>query len=408
MKRKSESMGQKPLEGHRVFDFTGAKSGPFCTMMLADFGAEVFDIENPHKADATRKMKPSFNNTSTEYFSLHRGKKNVQIDMKYPAGRKLAYELIKKCDIFVENGKPGSAAKLGLGYEDVKKLRPNVIYTSISGFGQTGPYRDRAAFDTVIQAMSGFMSITGPENGECTKAGPSLSDLSAGIMAALGTAMAVIRRDRTGEGTYLDLAMMDTMCMLLDVAIDDYLNSGHVRKPLGNKHPANCIAEPVKCKDATFILQMFGEPMHKRFCQAFNMPDFTLDPRFSSGPQRVAHRDELVHNIVEPVLAKYTMKEVAEILEKNGLPFGTINTIDKVVADPQFKERDCIINVTDSLNGTYPTMGTPFKFSNFDMPKNTFCDQPGEHNAEVLRNVLGMSDDEIRKTFASMDVEVKL
>jgi CoA:oxalate CoA-transferase len=401
-------MSHKPLEGHRVFDFTGAKSGPFCTMILADFGAEVIDIENPKKLDGTRIMKPMFNNTSTEFFSLHRGKKNVLIDMKSPAGKKLAYELIKKCDIFVENGKPGSAAKLGLGYEDVKKLRPDVIYTSISGFGQTGPYRDRAAFDTVVQAMSGFMSLTGPEGGEYIKSGPSIADICTGIMGALGTAMAVIQRDHTHEGTYLDLAMMDTMCTLCDVAIDDYLNTGNVRKPLGNKHPANCIAEPVKCKDATFILQMFGEPMHKRFCQAFNMPDFTLDPRFSSGPQRVAHRDELVHNVVEPVLAKYTMKEVAEILEKNHLPFGTINTIDKVVADPQFKARDCIVNVTDSLNGTHPTIGMPFKFNNFDMPKDTFADQPGEHIADVLGNVLGMSREEIKKTYDEMGVEINL
>lgn len=401
-------MSFRPLEGYRVFDFTAAKSGPFCTMILADFGAEVIHIENPSREEPVRKMKPAYQNTSTEYFCLNHGKKNVQIDAKNPAGKALAYELIKKSDIFVENGKPGSAAKLGLGYEDVKNLRPDIIYASISGFGQDGPYRDRVAFDTVVQAMSGFMSLTGPESGEFTKAGPSLSDMVTGIYTALGIAMAAVRRERTGEGTYLDSSMLDCFISLMDVAIAAYVNEGQVRRPMGNKHPANAIAEPVKCKDGEFILQMFGEDQHKRFFKAMGMPDLTEDPRFCSGPQRVANREVLVHEYVEPVLANYTLAEISKILLENKIPFGEMYTIAQLMEDPQFKHRGCMIPVTDSVNGTFRIYGSPFKFNNFDMPKETFCDQPGEHNVEVLRQVLGMEDAKIKEVFGAMGVQVEI
>lgn len=399
---------KKPLEGYRVFDFTAAKSGPFCTMILADFGAEVIHIENPSREDPVRKMKPSYDNTSTEYFCLHRGKKNVQIDAKVPEGRALAYEMIKKCDIFVENGKPGSAAKMGLGYEDVKKLRPDIVYASISGFGQDGPYRDRVAFDTVIQAMSGFMSLTGPESGEFTKAGPSLSDMVTGIYAALGITMGVLRKEKTGEGTYLDCSMLDCFTSLMDCAIAAYLNNGEVRHPMGNKHPANAIAEPVRCKDGIFILQMFGEEQHKRFFKVMGMPDLTEDPRFCSGPQRVANRDVLVHDYVEPVLANYTLAEISKILTDNKIPCGEMYTIPQLMEDPQFKYRGCVIPVTDSKNGTFKVYGSPYKFNNFDMPKETFCDQPGEHNVEVCKDLLGMSDDQIKEVFGKMNVQVEI
>lgn len=401
-------MSTRPLEGYRVFDFTGAKSGPFCTMLLADFGAEVIHIENPGREDPVRKMKPSYKNTSTEYFCLNRGKKNIQIDAKIPEGKNLAYELIRQSDVFVENGKPGSAEKMGLGYEEIKKIRPDIIYASISGFGQTGPYRDRAAFDTVIQAMSGFMSLTGPESGEFTKAGPSLSDMVTGIYAALGIAMALIRRARTGEGTYLDCSMLDCFTSLMDCAIAAYLNEGQIRRPMGNKHPANAIAEPVKCKDGEFILQMFGEEQHQRFFKALGMPDLTKDARFCSGPQRVANRDVLVHEYVEPVLAHYTLSEISKLLRDNKIPCGEMYTIPQLVEDEQFKYRQCIIPCTDSVNGTFKIYGSPFKFNNFDMPKETFCGQPGEDNVMVLRELLHMKDKEIVEVFEKMNVSVQL
>lgn len=399
-------MGKKPLEGYRVFDFTGAKSGPFCTMILADFGAEVIHIENPSREDPVRKMKPSYNNTSTEYFCLNRGKKNVQIDAKVREGKELAYKLIEKCDVFVENGKPGSAEHMELGYEDVKKVRPDIVYASISGFGQTGPYRDRVAFDTVIQAMSGFMSLTGPESGEFTKAGPSLSDMVSGIYAALGIAMALVRRKDTGEGTYLDCSMLDCFTTLMDCAIAAYLNEGQIRKPMGNKHPANAIAEPVKCKDGEFILQMFGEEQHKRFFNILGMPDLTEDPRFCSGPQRVANREVLVHDYVEPVLANYTLVEISKLLRDNKLPCGEMYTIPQLMEDEQFKFRNCVIPCKDSVNGTFKVYGSPYKFNNFEMPKETFCQQPGEDNVSVLKDLLGMDNQDIKDVFAKMNVTV--
>ena len=398
----------KPLEGYRVFDFTGAKSGPVCTMLLADFGAEVIHVENPTKVDPVRLMKPSFDGTSTEYMCHNHGKKNINIDMRVPEGKKLAQELIRKCDIFVENGKPGSAAKLGLGYEDVKALRPDIVYASISGFGQNGPYRDRVAFDTVIQAMSGFMSLTGPQGGEFTKAGPSLSDIFTAYVTALGIAMAVVRRERTKEGTYLDCAMLDCMIPMLDCAVAAYLNAGQIRRPTGNRHPANAIAEPVRCKDGSFILQMFGEEQHKRFFKVMGMPDLTEDPRFCDGPHRVENRDVLVHEYVEPVLANYTLAEISKILLENKLPFGEIYTVEQMTQDAQVQARGAFIPCHDTIGGDFKICGSPFKYSSFDMPKETFCAASGEHNVQLARELLGMSDEEIKKTFAAMHVDVTL
>lgn len=398
----------RPLEGFKVFDFAQAKSGPYCTMILADFGAEVIDVENLTKHDATRDMKPAYSKTSTEFMTLHRGKKALQLNTKAEAGREIAYKLIEQCDIFVENGKPGSAEKMGLGYEAVKKIRPDIIYCSISGFGQTGPYRDRVAFDTVVQAMSGFMSLTGPESGEFTKAGPSMSDISTGICAAMCIAMAAVRRERTGEGTYIDCSMLDCFAQFGEAAIAAYLNAGQERRPIGNKHPANSIAEPVRCKDGQFILQMFGEEQHKRFCKALNIPDFTLDPRFCDGPHRVENRDVLVHEIVEPVLADYTLKEISEILDANKIPFGEMFTIKQLTENEHFKARDNLIECTDSVNGTFQIYGPPYKFSAFEFPKQTFADQPGEHNVEILRSLLGMSDQEIQEAYRGMGVEITI
>lgn len=385
----------RPLEGHKVFDFTAMKSGPYCTMILADFGAEVIDVDNIMKPDASRRMKPSYQNTSTEYIAIHRGKESIELNTKTEDGIKIARKIISQCDIFVENGKPGSAAKMGLGYEDVKKIRPDVIYCSISGFGQNGPYRDRVAFDTVIQAMSGFMSLTGPESGEFTKGGPSMSDISTGICAALCIAMAVIHRDKTGEGTFIDCSMLDCFAQFNEAAIAAYLNAGEERHPMGNRHPANAIAEPVRCKDGEFILQMFGNEQHQRFCKALDIPDFTQDPRFADGPQRVENRDVLVHEIVEPVLQKYTLKEISAILRENNIPFGEMYTIKQLMEDEQFKARETLITATDSVNGTFKIYGSPYRFSAWEMPKETFSDQPGEHNYDVLERFCGMSKDEV-------------
>lgn len=401
-------MSVRPLEGYKVFDFTAAKSGPYCTAILADFGAEVIHIENPARPDPTRSMKPCYDGTSTEYFNIHRGKKSVFINAKTDAGRELAYKLIKECDVFVENGKPGSAEKMGLGYETVKAVRPDIVYASISGFGQDGPYRDRAAFDTVIQAMSGFMSLTGPMGGPFTKAGPSMSDMVTGIMTALGIAMGLIRREKTGEGTYLDSSMFDMYTSLMEAAIAAYVNGGMIRRPIGNRHPANAIAEPVKCKDSEFILQMFGDEMHRRFFEEFGMPDLTQDERFKDGPSRVANREVLIDEYVNPVLANYTMAECREKLTRAKCPFGEMNTIEQLVEDPQFKYRGCMIPVTDSKNGTYQIYGSPFKFNNFDMPKETFAAQAGEHSVSVLRELLGMKDEEIKDLYLRMGAEVGL
>ena len=379
---------------------TQATAGPFCAAQLADFGAEVIHVERP-EGDVTRQLYPSFAGTSTTYLSYNRNKKSMTLDLKTPLGRQLARELVEKCDILVENNRPGVMDKLGLSYEDVRKLRPDIIYASISGFGKTGPYQKRAAYDGVIQGMSGFMSLTGQEGGPYTKAGPSIADLISGLYGAFGIVLAVLQRHRTGEGGVVDCAMLDTMTAMVENAISAYLNAGVVYEPMGNRHPQSALFGPMAAKDGEMMVCMQKETQHQRLFALLGLPDLTQDERFNSSIARRRNIDALMAYI-EPVTRQYTMAELSRMLEQENLPAGEIYTVAQVVEDPQIKARGNIIPITDPESGTYQIYGQPLKFSNIPPLEHARGAQLGQHNYEILTEILGRTDEEARSLLQKM------
>lgn len=390
----------QPLSGCRVFDMTQATAGPFCAAQLADFGAEVIHVERP-EGDVTRRLHPSFDGTSTTYLSYNRNKKSITLDLKTPLGRQLARELVEKCDILVENNRPGVMEKLGLSYEEVRKLRPDIIYASISGFGKTGPYQARAAYDGVIQGMSGFMSLTGQEGGAYTKAGPSIADLISGLYGAFGIVLAVLQRHRTGEGSFVDCAMLDTMTAMVENALGAYLNTGEIYQPMGNRHPQSALFGPMAAKDGEMMVCMQKESQHQRLFALLGLPDLTQDERFSSSIARRRNIDALMAYI-EPVTRQYTMAELGQMLAKENLPAGEIYTIPQVAEDPQIKARGNIIPITDAKSGTYQIYGQPLKFSNIPPLERAEGAQLGEHNFEVLTEILNRTKEEAAELLQQM------
>ena len=378
----------RPLAGYRVFDMTTATAGPFCAAQLADFGAEVIHIESP-EADVTRRLWPSFDGTSTTYWSYNRNKKSMILNLKDPEGLELAKELLKTCDILVENNRPGVMDRLGLSYEAVKAIRPDIIYASISGFGQTGPYRQRAAYDGIIQAMSGFMSLTGPAGGEPTKAGPSIADLISGLYAAFGISIAVIQRERTGEGCQVDCSMLDTFTAMSENAIAAYLNAGAERGPMGNLHPQSAIFGTVHVKDGEIMLCMQKQTQHQKLFALLGLPDLTQEERFSSSIERRRHVDELMA-IVEEKTKAYTKKELTALLVEAGLPAGEIYTVPELLRDEQVRFRGHVIPVHDAKNKEGYIYGQPLAFSNIETPKSASAAQAGEHNLEIMTQLLGL------------------
>lgn len=380
---------RKPLEGYRVFDLTTATAGPFCAAQLADFGAEVIHIESP-QTDVTRRLWPEFDGTSTTYYSYNRNKKSMILDLKDPDGLEIAKKLLKTCDILVENNRPGVMERLGLSYQAVKKINPSIVYASISGFGQTGPYRERAAYDGIIQAMSGFMTLTGPEGGEPTKAGPSMADLVSGLYAAFGISIAMLQRERTGEGGYVDCSMLDTFTAMNENAIAAYLNAGDDRRAMGNLHPQSAIFGTVRVKDGQIMLCMQKQEQHQKLFRLLELPDLTQQARFSSPISRRRNIKELLQ-IVEEKTMRYTRKELVALLVDAGLPAGEIYTIPEMLQDEQVQYRAHVIPIQDSKNKEAYIYGQPLVFSNFETPQRATAAQAGEHNVQILTQLLGYS-----------------
>lgn len=392
-------MGKRPLEGLRVLEFAEKTAGFMCTAQLADSGAEVIQIESLHGTDA-RTIPPTLEGTSTTHMSLNRGKKSMVCDMSKPATRDIVLKLAKMSDIIVENFRPGVMDKLGLGYEDIKKVKPDIIYTSISGFGQTGPYSQQDYDDLTIQAMSGIMSVTGPKDGEWTNLGVDVADYIAGVYGAMGTVLAVINRRRTGEGCHLDISVLDSFLCLMEAPFYMYLDGGIVRRPIGTKHPQGCLFEAVPTSDGQMICCAAVDSQFTKFCLMLGLQDLQKDPRFQDGRSRRKNDVDLMA-IIGPETQKYTTKKLAQMCIENGLPVGEINTVETLVEDEHVKYRASIIDVVDSAAGKLKIMGSPFKSSAFEFPKLTFSAQKGEHTVEVLRNVLGISEKEIEEIISA-------
>lgn len=388
----------KALQGIRVLDLTRVLAGPYCTMMLADYGADVIKIEPPEVGDDSRAFGPFVGKESAYFMSLNRNKRSIALNFKRQEERDLFKEMVKHADVVVENYRPGTMEKFGLGYDQLKEINPKLIYAACSGFGHTGPYRDKPAYDIIVQAMGGIMSITGPENGDPTRVGASVGDIIAGMFTAYGIMMALFHRERTGEGQKIDVGMLDCQVAILENAIARYVTSGIVPRPLGNRHPSITPFSAFTAKDGYIIVGAGNDRLWERLCNILGRPDLIKDERFDTNARRTANVKELT-TILNEIFKEKTIAEWLTALEEAGLPCAPINTIDKIVNDPHIQAREMIVEVEHPVAGKLKMPGVPIKMS--ATPGSVEFPAPllGQHTYEIIREVLGWDDSKISQFF---------
>jgi CoA:oxalate CoA-transferase len=379
---------KKALSGVKVIDLTRVLAGPFCTMMLADMGAEVVKIERPKTGDDSRAFGPFLKGESAYFMCLNRNKKSIVLDLKSKEDIEIFKRLIAKADVVVENFRPGTMEKLGIGYEELKKVNPGIIYAACSGFGHSGPYSKKPAYDSIIQAMSGLMSITGQPEGIPTRVGASIADIIAGMYTAFGILAALYFRQVTGVGQKVDVAMFDSVVSVLENAVVRYFVTGEVPTRIGNRHPSIAPFTSYKTKDDYIIIAVGNDRLWEAFCRAVGRPDLLQDERFKTNKDR-SMRWALLDEILGEVLKNKTTEEWIQILEEAGVPCGPINTIDKVVKDPQLLARDMIVKTIHSVAGELLVPGISVKLSETPGKVETPAPLLGEHTEEVLRTWLG-------------------
>ena len=386
-----------PLTGLRVLDLTRVLAGPTCTQMLGDLGAEVIKIERPEAGDDTRGFAPPFvpNTKESAYFvGVNRNKKSVTLDIAKPEGQAIIHKLLEHCDILVENFKVGALAKYGLGYEQLAKTHPRLIYCSITGFGQTGPYAPRPGYDALIQAMGGVMSLTGEPNGSPQKVGVPVADLFAGLYGCIGILAAVNHRNSTGQGQQIDIGMLDTHVAWLANQGMNYLATGENPARLGNQHPNIAPYQEFPTKDGYLILAVVNDPTFERFCKAFGQEALLADPRFATNPIRVQNR-QLVTDTLTPVMKSKTTAEWIDALEALKIGCGPINTLEQVFADPHVQAREMVVEMAHGSGETVKVIANPVKLSATPPSYRSAPPVLGEHTEDVLASVLKMSVSDI-------------
>ncbi len=396
----------KALEHLRVLDLTRVLAGPWCTQLLADLGADVVKIERPGSGDDTRAWGPPYLSDPTGrdtseaayYLSANRGKRSVTVDISKPEGQQLVRRLAEAADVVVENYKVGQLAKYGLDYARLSEVNPRLIYCSITGFGQDGPYKDRAGYDFIIQAMGGFMSITGERDdlpgGGPQKAGVAVSDLMTGMYSTVAILAAVAQRSRSGVGQYIDMALFDTMIAMLANMNMNYLTTGKAPGRAGNAHQNIVPYQVFAAADGHVVIAVGNDSQYAKFCEIAGRPDLAADPRFASNAGRVRNRAALVP-LLEAIVRDRPAAFWAEKLEAAGVPCGPINSIAQALGDPQAVARGIRVDLPHPVGGTVPLVGMPIRMSgsspNYERPPPLL----GQHTDEVLRELAGMDAGEI-------------
>jgi crotonobetainyl-CoA:carnitine CoA-transferase CaiB-like acyl-CoA transferase len=382
------------LDDIRVLDLSRVLAGPYCTMVLADYGADVIKVEEPGSGDGTRSWGPPWVGDQSAYFlAANRNKRSITVDLKHPAGLDIVRRLAAQSDVVIENFKVGGAAKLGLDYAALAALNPRLVYCSITGYGQTGPYRDRAGYDFIIQAQGGLMSITGPEEGEPHKVGVAIVDISAGLFAATAILAALHERHRSGQGQYIDVALLDAQVAWLANVAQNYLATGQPPGRFGNAHPSIVPYEPFPTADGAVAVAVGADEQYRRLCLAAGRADLCEDQRFRTNAGRVTHRAELIP-LLRTLFRTRTTQAWVELLLAIGVPVGEINTVAQALEDPQVQARDMVREVEHPTAGRIKLIGPAPKFSRSAL---TVSAPPplGYHTAEILATRLGYSDDEI-------------
>jgi len=380
----------KPLEGIRVLDLTRVLAGPFCTMMLSDLGAEIIKVEVPGTGDDSRSFGPFRNGQSLYFINVNRGKESIAIDLKTEAGKKLLVDLAKKCDVIVENFRPGTMEKLGLGWDVLKVANPRLIYGAVSGFGHSGPDSGRPAYDILVQAMGGVMSITGWPESPPTRVGLSMGDITAAVYLATGVNAALYQREKTGLGQKVDVSMLDCQLSILENALVRFQVDGKSPTPLGTRHPTITPFQAFRASDKWFVIAVGNDALWKKFCEAMKRPDLFADPRFSTNGGRTKHYDDLIPEI-ERMLELKERADWLEILEKAGVPSAPVNTVEDVMLDRQLAARNMFVTVEDEHAGQITIPGNPIKMESVpESPTRPKAPAIGEHTDQVLAGILGL------------------
>ena len=392
-----------PLEDVVVLDLSHALAGPHCSTMLADYGATVFKLESPDGGDISRAWGAAAGGGGAEsaYFvSLHRNKRGLSINLKSPEGKELFLKVIEKADVMIENFRPGALEKLGLGYEAVSARNPGIIYTSISGFGQDGPYRERAAMDLILQAESGMISITGEEGGSGVRCGTSIADMTAGMYAAFGIMLALRVKDKTGQGQRIDMSMMEGQLGLLNTMIASYGVEREMPAPMGTAYKALLPYQTLRTKTGDLAIAVGSEKLWKVFCPAIGRPDMLTDERFVGNRLRVTNRTALI-DIVQTALLTKTYEEWEQIFLKAGIPVGAVNNIGQVVDHPQVAARESLITMDHPRSGKVMMANVPVRLSKTPGSVRTPAPALGEHTGEILQELLGLSGAEVARLAAA-------
>ena len=388
----------RPLAGITVLDVSNILSGPFCTMLLADLGAKVIKVERPKVGDQSRRLGPQVEGDSAYFMSVNRGKRSVTIDLSREPGQNLIRKLCKHADVFVENFKPGTMKEFGLDYPNLSTVNPRVVYASISGFGQKGPYARNPALDIIVQAMGGLMSVTGEPGGPPIRPGVSLGDSVAGIFAALAIVVALLERGRTGYGRYLDVSMLDCQVTLMENAFSRFFASGKVPGPLGSRHPAAVPFQAFPTQNGYIVVAIISDDGNAwpRFCEAIKRADLAKDPRFSEAVARVKNYEALAE-IIENSLREKSSQEWLNRFSSHEIPCGPVNRIDEVTQDPQVLHRDMIAEIPHKRLGKWRVANTPFRFDDVASEPQGPSPDLSEHTEQTLHELLKLSSTEIAK-----------
>ena len=382
------------LEGLRVLDLTRVLAGPYATMILADLGADVVKIELPGVGDDARSFGPYLHGESAYFMSLNRNKRSMTLNLKSPRGKQVFCELVPQFDVLVENFRPGTLEKLGLGYETLRDLNPRLIYAASSGFGRTGPYSRRPAYDAVVQAMGGLMSITGQAGGAPTRVGTSIGDITAGLFTAVGILSALQARAHTGQGQVVDVAMLDCQVAILENALARYNVTGEIPRPQGNRHPSIVPFEPFETQDGQLMVAAGNDALWKRLCDALERPELAADPHFETNPLRNTHYAEL-RPILAEIFQQRTTADWQTLLETAGIPVSPINNIAQVSEHPQVLAREMLVKLAHPVAGEMTVPGIPIKLSETPGTLRTAAPVLGEHTEALLAEFLHYTPEQI-------------
>jgi len=384
------------LDDVTVLDLSHALAGPFASTMLGDYGAEVIKIE-PIDGEIARAWGPPFYGDEAAYFvNLNRNKKSVAIDLKHPDGRALFFRLLDGADVVLENLRVGTVARLGIDYARAVERQPRIVYCSISGFGQDGPYRDRAALDLVVQAESGMISVTGEPGGHGVRAGVSIADITAGMYAAFAILTALHARQRTGRGQHIDVSMLEGQLGILTGAVGAYVADGVVPKPMGTAYGALLPYQTFQTKTRDIAIGIGSDKLWRTFCPLLGLAHIADDPRYVTNAARNANRPSLIAALQEAFLTK-TYEEWEMILLPAGIPMGAINTIEAVIGHPQIAARGTLVECEHPIAGRVRSVGPPVRMSETPGAVRTPAPLLGQHTVEVLRARLGLGDDELSR-----------